>query len=58
MFSIFVGSRLYVEEFRLFQPALDAREKSRQALVLTLFCFAHPLVALLKLKEVIIFTLQ
>ena len=58
MFSIFVGFRPSEEEFRLFQPGLDAREQSRQTLVLTLDCSAHPFVALLKLKEVIIFTLQ
>ena len=59
MFSIFVGFRPSGEEFKLFQPALDAREQSRQTLALTLDSgFAHPFVALLKLKEVAIFTLQ
>ena len=59
IFFVFAQPRASVEEFRLFQLALDAREQSRRTLVLTLSCgLAHPFAALLKLKEVIMFTLQ
>ena len=52
MFFVFDQPRVSLEEFRLLQPALDAREQSRQTQVLTLSCgLVHPCAALLKLKE-------